>query len=85
MFSLRCFKCGWPINLNRAELETAVAEAMAKDEAHYALVCPSCRRVNKISVKQMRRKLPRDWQPVAQPTEAPAKAKDGEETPAETG
>ncbi|GAB4434714.1 MAG: hypothetical protein Kow00120_01180 [Anaerolineae bacterium] len=63
MFSFRCFKCGWPINLNRAELEAAVAEALASGESHHAITCPQCRRINKVSVKQMRAKLPRDWQP----------------------
>lgn len=65
MFSLRCFKCGWPLNLKREELEAAVTEAMANKESHYGLVCPNCRRTNKVSVKQMRRKLPRGWKPAA--------------------
>ncbi len=63
MFNLRCFKCGWPINLKRAEIEAAVAEAMKDNAAHYTLTCPQCRRINKVSVKQLRRKLPRDWKP----------------------
>ncbi len=69
MFSFRCFKCGWPINLNRAELEAAVAEAEGKGESHHVVSCPQCRRINKISVKQMRQKLPRDWQPTPSPAE----------------
>jgi hypothetical protein len=67
MFNLRCFKCGWPINLNRAEIEAGVAEAMANGESHHTITCPHCRRTNKVSVKQMRRRLPRGWKPPTTP------------------
>jgi uncharacterized protein with PIN domain len=69
MFRLRCFKCGWSISLNRAELEAAVAEADAKGENHHVIICPKCRRANKVSVRQMRGKLPRRPQPAPEPTE----------------
>jgi phage FluMu protein Com len=59
MLSVRCFKCGQSINLTREEMEVAVQEAEAKGETHHTVTCPHCRRVNKVSVKQMRRKLPR--------------------------
>ncbi len=63
MLSVRCFKCGASITLNRADIEAAVAEAEAKGESHHGVTCPQCRRLNKVAVKQLRRKLPRGWKP----------------------
>jgi hypothetical protein len=45
----------------------AVAEAAEKNHKSYAMECPSCRKTIKISVKQMRRFVPR-------PTEADTEA-----------
>ena len=83
MLNFRCFNCGWPINLNRDELQAAVTEAEGKGEAYYMVSCPQCRRANKVSVRQMRRRLPRDWEPT--PTDAaPAEEADADApTPAE--
>ncbi len=58
MLQVKCFKCGWPIILNDDFLRTAVEEADANHATHYNVTCPKCRRVNKVSVKQMKRALP---------------------------
>jgi hypothetical protein len=37
----------------------AIAEAVEKNHKSYSMDCPSCRKTIKISVKQMRRFVPR--------------------------
>jgi len=53
MLKIRCFKCGWAWSMNPAAIQAAM-ETLEPGAKHYIAECPRCRRVNKISVKQMR-------------------------------
>jgi hypothetical protein len=58
MLKIRCFKCGWAWSMSGAAIQAAM-ETLEPGAKHYISECPRCRRVNKISVKQMRRMLSR--------------------------
>jgi hypothetical protein len=82
MLKIRCFKCGWAWSMNAAAIQTAL-ETLEPGAKHYIAECPRCRRVNKVSVKQMRRVLgraPEAEKPVA---EEPASEKPTVENPEE--
>lgn len=54
--------------MNPAAIEAAM-ETLEPGAVHYIAECPRCRRVNKVSVKQMRREISRVPQPPTQPSE----------------
>lgn len=65
MLKIRCFKCGWAWSMNAAAIQAAMEE-LEPGAKHYIAECPRCRRVNKISVKQMRRmasRIPTESEP----------------------
>ncbi|HVO43195.1 MAG TPA: hypothetical protein VMT34_11255 [Aggregatilineales bacterium] len=58
MFSTRCTSCQQLINLKTEEVRQAVEETEAKHEKFYGMPCPKCKKLVKISVKELKRKLP---------------------------
>lgn len=64
MVKVTCFKCHWSWSLNADGVKAALTSLSAED-THYSLECPKCRRINKITRRQLEHALPR---PTAQGT-----------------
>jgi hypothetical protein len=58
MLKVTCFKCHWSWSMNNEAVQSALSSLQPEVE-HYAVECPKCRRVNKITVHQLERALPR--------------------------
>lgn len=58
MVKVTCFKCHWSWSLN-ADGVRAALESLSEEDSHYSLECPKCRRINKITRKQLEHALPR--------------------------
>ncbi len=69
MFSTKCTYCRSLISLKNEDLETAVTQAEAEHQTLYSVHCPKCQRINKIQIKELKRRLPP--KPAATPTDAP--------------
>ncbi|PID85559.1 MAG: hypothetical protein CSA11_00645 [Chloroflexi bacterium] len=63
--NVHCQFCRHSFNVGRDFMSQAVAEADEKRQKYCALECPKCRKINKVSVKQMRRFVPKPAQPTA--------------------
>lgn len=57
---VRCYHCHKPYALNREELHLALNAITEQGLQHYNAPCPHCRRVNRVSKKDMLRAVP-DW------------------------
>jgi phage FluMu protein Com len=57
MIKITCFNCHSSWSLNREEIEAALT-SLKPGATHYTVECPKCRRVNKITVRQLQRALP---------------------------
>ena len=62
---IRCYNCRTPINLNRDLVHAALDEMLAQNHNHHNVNCPRCRKVNRVSKKQLRRWAP-NWKPAEQ-------------------
>ncbi len=60
--NVTCTFCRHSFNLNRDYMIQAVSKAAEKKHKSHAMECPSCRKTIKISIKQMRRFVPRQSQ-----------------------
>ena len=58
MLKITCFKCRWSWSLNRDAAQAAL-DSLKPEDDYYAIECPKCRRVNKVTIKQLKRALPR--------------------------
>lgn len=58
--NVHCTYCRHSFNLTRDYMVTAVAEAQEKRQKYHAIECPSCRKTVKVSIRQMRRYVPRN-------------------------
>lgn len=56
---LRCYQCGWSFGISKDETLAALEALQAFGGTHYDAPCPRCKRVNKISLEQLRRAAPR--------------------------
>ena len=56
---VRCTFCRHSFNLGRDYLVDALAKAGEKKQKYHAIECPSCRKMIKVPVKQMKRYAPR--------------------------
>ncbi|MBN1429692.1 MAG: hypothetical protein JXB07_15080 [Anaerolineae bacterium] len=63
MVKITCFKCHWSWSLSSEEVKT-IFDALTPEDNYYAVGCPKCRRVNKVTRKQLQQALPR---PAAEP------------------
>ncbi len=59
-----CYHCHKPYALNKAAIHAALDLATAENLSHYDAPCPHCRRVNRVSQKELLRAAP-DWKPQA--------------------
>ena len=59
---IRCYNCGKPFALSRKTIEFALDEIYDKGLTYYDAVCPHCRRINKVSKKELLRAAP-NWKP----------------------
>jgi hypothetical protein len=62
MMQVRCQRCGWSFTLGRDAIGLAVVEAEHQHDTHYLFTCPKCRHGVKVQVKQLRQRLPPDYQ-----------------------
>jgi len=61
-----CYHCHKPYALNKEIVHAALDQMQAESLTHYDAPCPHCRRVNRVSRKELQRAAP-DWK--AQPVE----------------
>lgn len=57
MIHQTCFKCKRRFELEPAFIGFELSKLKKKEPKHYQAVCPACRAVNKISVKEMQTEL----------------------------
>jgi ssDNA-binding Zn-finger/Zn-ribbon topoisomerase 1 len=57
MVKVTCLKCHWSWSLNSDEIKS-VLDTLGPEDAYYAVECPKCRRINKITRKQLEHALP---------------------------
>ncbi len=55
-----CFHCHKPFALNKETVHIALDEIQAQGQSHYDAPCPHCRRVNRVSKKELQHAAP-DW------------------------
>ena len=55
---IRCRHCGRPYALKKEEVHAALDQMTAEDMKHYNSYCPHCGKINRISIKEMRRGAP---------------------------
>jgi len=59
MIKVRCFKCGNAFQLTEQYVANALAaEGITRKPSHYAVECPRCRQINKVSLKRVRLPAP---------------------------
>jgi uncharacterized membrane protein YukC len=54
-----CFKCKRRFELNPVAVGFELSRLKKKNPTHYQAVCPACRVINKVSVKEMQAELDR--------------------------
>ncbi len=57
--NVHCQYCRHSFTLSRDYVAEAVAEAAEKKQKYHAVECPKCRKINKVSLKQMKRFAPK--------------------------
>lgn len=62
---IRCYHCQKPFALSKIEVIAALEQITAHNLGHYDANCPHCRRVNRVSQKELKRAAP-DWKPQSQ-------------------
>jgi hypothetical protein len=62
MMQLRCTNCHRPFALSRDAVHAALEQVTSQDLSHFNAQCPHCRRVNRVSKKQLQRAAP-NWTP----------------------
>jgi phage FluMu protein Com len=55
----RCYRCGWSFAIKQEEIVAALHNLEAEGGVHYDVRCPRCRHINKLSIEQLRRAVPR--------------------------
>ena len=61
MIKVRCFKCGNAFQLSEQSVaNTLAAEGITAKPSHYAVECPRCRQINKVSLKRVRLPAPEE-------------------------
>jgi phage FluMu protein Com len=62
---IRCYHCHKPFAIGKQETHAALDILENGNLSHYDAPCPHCRRVNRISRKELERSAP-DWKPSPQ-------------------
>ena len=55
-----CYHCHKPYALNRDAVHTGLDQIESEKLSHYDVPCPHCRRVNRVTKKELLRAAP-DW------------------------
>lgn len=55
---IRCLKCSMPIYMGKDTLFAALDVVEDENMTHYDLRCPKCRKMNRVSVEQLKRAAP---------------------------
>jgi phage FluMu protein Com len=55
-----CYHCHKPFGLNKEFIYAALEQIAAENLTHYDAPCPHCRRVNRVSSKELKRAAP-NW------------------------
>jgi hypothetical protein len=55
-----CYHCHKPYALNKDAVHFALDQIVSENLSHYDAPCPHCRRVNRVSQKELLRAAP-DW------------------------
>jgi phage FluMu protein Com len=56
---IRCYRCNWSFAIKQDEIEFVLKALEESGDTHYDVRCTRCRHVNKVSIDQLRRGLPR--------------------------
>ncbi len=59
---IRCTNCHKPFAIGKETVHAALDTIYTDDLNHFNAQCPHCRRVNRLSPKELKRAAP-DWQP----------------------
>jgi hypothetical protein len=59
-----CYSCHKPYALNKEAVHQALELISSEGLSHFDAACPHCRRVNRVSQKELMRAAP-DWKPQA--------------------
>jgi len=59
---LRCYQCHKPFAIGKEAIKLALDMMEEQGLHHYNAQCPHCRRVNRVSRKELMRSAP-DWSP----------------------
>ena len=59
MIHYTCFKCKRRFELNPVAVGFELSRLKKKNPTHYQAVCPACRSINKVSVREMQAELDR--------------------------
>jgi len=54
MLTFSCFNCGRMLTISDEEIVTVISDETARRVKHHTILCPHCRRVNKIPMKRIR-------------------------------
>ncbi len=57
--NITCSYCRHSFTLSREYVAQAVAEAVEARQKYHAVECPNCRKMNKVSLNQMKRFVPK--------------------------
>jgi phage FluMu protein Com len=57
---IHCYNCHKPFSLSRETIYAALEEIEEEQLSHFDVPCPHCRRVNRVSPKDLRRVAP-EW------------------------
>jgi len=57
---IRCYHCNKPFALSKEAIHAALDQLSSQNLHHYNAPCPHCRRLNRVSQKQLSRAAP-DW------------------------
>jgi DNA-directed RNA polymerase subunit RPC12/RpoP len=68
--NVRCPYCRTSFNLSRDFVVQAVAEAKEKKQKYHGVECIKCRKLIKVSIKEMQRHIPRQTEPESEEAEA---------------
>jgi phage FluMu protein Com len=61
---IRCYHCQKPYALSKEAIHAALELTTSENLSHYDAPCPHCRRVNRVSRKELQRAAP-EWKPAA--------------------
>ncbi len=59
---IRCFSCGMPIAISKANVVAALEWMESEEMQHYDIRCPKCRKTNRVSRETLEHAAP-DWEP----------------------